>query len=59
MAEMKEDTRHASKVRAAGDRGIDSPGSSPATSPPAQRQVSIISPGGRHAAKTCCPVSKR
>lgn len=58
MADMREDDRHASKVRAAGDRGIDSPGSSPATSPPAQRQVKIISQA-RHAAKTCCPVGKR
>lgn len=61
MAEYdgKQDTRHLSKVRAAEDRGIDSPGSSPAISPPAQRQVSIITPGGRSANKTCCPVSKR
>ena len=57
--EGKQDTRHLSKVRAAEDRTIAEPGSSPAISPPAQRQVTIISPGGRSANRTCCPVGKR
>lgn len=54
-----EDTRHMGKVRAAEDRSISEPGSSKAISPPAQRQVAIISPGGRSANKTMCPVGKR
>lgn len=58
-SEGKQDTRHLSKVRAAEDRGIDNPGSSPAISPPAQRQVSIITPGGRSANRSCYPVGKR
>lgn len=56
--EGKTDTRHLAKVRAAEDRSISEPGSSPAISPPAQRQVSIITPA-RSANKTHCPVSKR
>ena len=56
---VHEDTRHMSKVRAAEDRSISEPGSSPAISPPAQRQVAIITPGGRHAGRTCYPISKR
>ena len=58
-SEGRQDTRHLSKVRAAEDRSISDPGSSPAISPPAQRQVQIISPGGRSANKTCYPVSRR
>jgi len=54
----REDTRHVAKVRAAEDRSISDPGSSPAISPPAQRQVSIITPS-RSANKTMAPVSKR
>jgi hypothetical protein len=54
-----DDTRHLAKVRAAEDRSISDPGSTKAISPPAQRQVAIITPGGRSACKTMAPTSKR
>jgi hypothetical protein len=55
----KQDTRHMAKVRAAEDRSISDPGSTKAISPPAQRQVAIITPGGRSANRTCGPTSRR
>ena len=55
----REDTRHMAKVRAAEDRSISDPGSSKAISPPAQRQVAILTPGARSANKTMSPTTKR
>ena len=46
------------KVRAAADRTISEPGNTPAISPPAQRQVNIITPA-RHAGKTHYPMGRR
>ena len=59
MAEsMTSDTRHLAHVRSAGERSISNPGDPSARTPAAQRRVEIITPA-RHAAKTCCPISKR
>ena len=58
MAEsMTSDTRHMGQIRSAGERSLNNPdsGKRPAA---AQRKVEIITPA-RHAAKTCCPISKR
>jgi len=58
MAEsMTSDTRHMGAIRSAGDRSLSNPdsGKRPAA---AKNTVSIITPA-RHAAKTCCPISKR
>jgi hypothetical protein len=52
-----QDMRHTAKIRAAGDRTISEPGNTKSISPPAQRRVDILTPGGHWAGRQM--VSKR